>query len=121
MSAARVAAIDDQVSGQPVEQTEHRNASDLALTGGNRPARKDRPEGHDVQEALVVGDDDAGAMPLELVAAVHLDLPPHHSGQAAAEDPSVDIESLSVSGGDEQPEDPGSRTEHEPASSDDKA
>src|SRR5262249_28086626 len=81
----------------------------------------DRAVGHDVEEALVIRDDHAGAMPLQLLAAVHLDPPPHHAGQAAAEDFSVNVESLAVAGGEEEPDDSRRRAEHEPDSSDDEA
>src|SRR5207249_631928 len=53
----RVAAVEDEVPRKPVEPAEHRDASDLALARGNGSTRKDRPERHDVQEALVIGDD----------------------------------------------------------------
>ena len=46
--------------GEPVEPSEDGDPPDLALAGGDRPRREDRTERHDVQEALVVADDDAG-------------------------------------------------------------
>src|SRR6185369_299126 len=95
---AGIAAVDDEVARELVEPPEDGDFPDLALAGGDRALRKDGAERHDVQDALVVADDDAGPEGLEPLAVLDRDPPAHHAGQPAAEDLAEDVEGLAVAG-----------------------